>query len=405
MKSFPTKELKIGSYCSSDIYLDQNFLLGSTLVPISEELINALLDWDFLQVFSDGAFLSSLEIQKDKPNYLNENETITFTDKIKAQLKQIDTTTESTIHADKKRIELIKAVYDDCTSYIHAVYTRYTTHKELNVQAISQTMQHFCSFVRNNRPYVFQIAHSSSFAQKDFLISHSMRSTVYAVGIGIELNLPFAKLVELGIACIIHELGMLKIPPQLYMNNRPLTTAQKKQIFKHPILGYDILKSYGFPLSINLAVLEHHEKENGTGYPRKLTGEKTSMLAKIIAVTCSFEALTAPREHREAQSSHEAMIEIVQQSNKSYDATVAKALLNILSFYPIGSYVYLSSGQIGLVINSNKINPKFPLIEIVNSNGKTETRELIQISETTTKITRALTQIEVDDLLKSLKTA
>ena len=77
-------------------------------------------------------------------------------------------------------------------------------------------------------------------------------------------------------------------------------------------------REFDFPLSICLGVLEHHEKENGKGYPRHLAGAGISPYAKIIAVACSFEAITSPRHYKEANSSYEAMVELLKNEGKQY---------------------------------------------------------------------------------------
>ena len=78
---------------------------------------------------------------------------------------------------------------------------------------------------------------------------------------------------------------------------------------------------------IQRAVLEHHEKENGSGYPRHIATDNISTYAKIIAVACAFEASTAPRHYRSARPKDEAMLEILRNSSKQYDENVIKALL------------------------------------------------------------------------------
>ena len=103
------------------------------------------------------------------------------------------------------------------------------------------------------------------------------------------------------------------------------------------------MKGFDFPLSICLGVLEHHEKENGKGYPRHLSGARISPYAKIIAVACSFEAITSPRHYKEAKSSYEAMVELLKNESKQYDETVIKGLLFSLSLFPIGAmFVFLT---------------------------------------------------------------
>ena len=111
-----------------------------------------------------------------------------------------------------------------------------------------------------------------------------MRSTVLAIAIAQHMKeMSISKMTELGVSTILHEIGMLRLPPQIYMTNKPLSPSEKNQIKRHPVLGYSILKDLGFPVAIQLGALEHHETVNGEGYPRRLN-DTISQNAKIISV-------------------------------------------------------------------------------------------------------------------------
>ncbi|MDR1072379.1 MAG: HD domain-containing protein, partial [Treponema sp.] len=139
---------------------------------------------------------------------------------------------------------------------------------------------------------------------------------------------------------------------------------ERKAIFSHPVFSYTILKSFNAPLTICLAGLEHHERENGSGYPQKLTGDKISLYAKIIAVACSYEALTANRPYRDAKDAYSGMYLLLKNEGNQYDSTIVKALLYSLSLYPVGIYVLLSNGKKGQVVDIDPANPFFPIVQI-----------------------------------------
>ena len=139
---------------------------------------------------------------------------------------------------------------------------------------------------------------------------------------------------------------------------------------------------------------------NGSGYPRHVTGDKISIYAKIIAIACSFEAISAPRGYRDERSTFEALIELVRNSNRQYDDTITKALLYSISLYPIGVYVCLSNGKIAQVVDVAEGNPKTPFVQIIDT-GNPETP--FQIDGIKTRIMRVLNKNEVDDMLKAIK--
>ena len=426
MNSFNIEGLKPGTFFTSDVMLDKTFLLLTNSIPLSEGMIKALQDWDFKQVFSDGTLSSSaiatnisqnttdIDIE-ELENSVNSPKSNVTTEKFSAEelnaakkaLENAETIdiddigNEPKIDTEASRLSVVTNIYNDYLNYISYVYTRYATHKELNYEELSSKVKDLCVFIKENRRFVLRILQSTQEPKaKEFLVSHSMRSTVYAITIGMQLRLPLSNLVELGVSCIVHEIGMIRLPPQLYMTERALNASDKKMIFTHPIISYNILQEFEFPLKVCLGALEHHERENGTGYPNHLPSEKISIYAKIIAVACSFEAITAPRHYKNAQSSYEAMVDMLKNNKQFYDENVIKALLYSLSLFPIGGYVYLSNGKIAQVVDVNPENPKNPVVQLV-STVKGAKQDTIQTSDTGIRIVRALNKEECNDVIKA----
>lgn len=399
MNSFNVSELKQNEYFTADVVLDKTFLLLTNSVPVSTVLLNALIDWNFRLVYSNGSIGNTSSINDfvpltppKKSESLISESIFKFDEKVSSEVADSET----------NRLSVVQTVYNEYLNYISALYTRFATHKELNLEEISSTIKQFCIFVKENRRYVLRIQPALDKNNKNFLISHSMRSTVLSITIGLQMRLPLTKLIELGVACLLHEIGMLRLPPQLYLTDRTLTPAEKKQINTHPVISYNILKSYEFPLSICLGVLEHHEKENGLGYPRKIAKDTISLYAKIISVACSFEAITSPRHYKEAQSTHDGMVEMLKNTGNQYDETVIKALLYSLSLFPIGAYVYLTNGKIALVTDVNPENPKNPIVQLLNETNENGEPKIIQTSDAGVKIVRVLDKKEIADIQESL---
>lgn len=409
MNSFATTDLKAGSFFTADAMLDDKFILLNGLTPLTDALLKALADWSFTQIFSSGKITGAgIDSAPKNETQSAENQNTAaksaagVSEKTKLSIEAAEEN-EDIGAMENVRLQTIKKGYREYENYINQIYTRFATHKELNQQEIANVVKDMCTFIKENKRYVLRLSPWLNSKNKDFLTSHSMCSTVFALTIGLQLRLPPAKLIELGTACIVHELGMIRLPPQLYMNENPLSLAQKKAIHTHPILTYNILKEYGFPLSICLAVLEHHEREDGSGYPRKLAGDKISMYAKIISVACSVAAITAPRKYKEAQTIYTAMIEMLKNMGNQYDERIIKALLYSISLFPIGSYVHLASGKIGLIVDTNPLDPKNPFVQILNETEENGKPKIVETGEHGVKIIRVLTQEETVDVVASLK--
>lgn len=453
MDTFNITEIDNNVQFTSDIFLDEKFILWPSRTDFPDKLRQALLEWEFRQVQSAGEIakdIDELALQKDitfedVQDFLNDEEekpkkvlpkletedvSAEFQDEeevapepvveqsatpstsdekldatesvMQKALRLVDEQTAVASSIDNNQLNLVQTVYNEYVRYIFDIYTHYATHKELRLQEISNNVKELCVFINEHRRYMLRVQSPLKDDKRMYLINHAIKSTVLAITIAIQLRMPLAKQVELGVACILHEIGMLKLSPQVYMTNEKLSPAARNTIFTHPLLSYNILKEQGFPLSMCLGVLEHHEKENGVGYPRRLPGAKISIYAKIISVACSFDAITSNRAHREAQSSYDAMVELLRNDGGQYDQNIIKALLFAVSLYPIGAYVFLHNGKIGQVVDVNPLNPKLPILQLVGVKDAQGEPVTVQVGQNV-RIVRTLSRSEVEDLLKSLK--
>ncbi len=394
MNTFNVTDLQDGFFFTENVYLDKKFLLLTPGFPVSADFKRALREWEFLKVFSEGRSTTD-ELER---------KTITLAPDAFDEFEKKDTDTptdEAQSEPSNRTLSQIEKTYDEFQSFISDVYTRYVTRKDLQQQVISDKVKELCDFIRDNKRLVLRIQPSQETRDKNYLVVHSMRSTVFAIVIGMQLKFPIHKLIELGVSCILHEIGMVRLPPQVYMGTKELTAVEKNAIFTHPVISYNILREFSFPLTICLGALEHHERENGGGYPRKLMKEKISLYAKIIAVACSYEAVTAERPYKEARDAYSGIIDIMKNQGKQYDEMVIRALLFSLSLYPIGLFVLLSNDKIGQVIDVNPENPKYPIVQLHGETRADGTAKVVETSEYGVYISRPLTKEEGATLKKS----
>jgi HD-GYP domain-containing protein (c-di-GMP phosphodiesterase class II) len=363
MRNYILKDIPPESFFSKTVYLDPQFILTAPEMPFSSQLIKTLTDWEFREVYSDGepresyvaeAMLSGEEGEQADPGAL-------------------------AAMTDADKIKRAEDFYASFQKYVETLFTRVAIKNELEFKSVAEKIKVACDIVREDRRFLMRAQKNSEPpADQNYLASHTVRSTIIAIIIGTYLKLPAHRLIELGVAALLHEIGMIKLPPQIYLSRRPLNPQERKLILTHPVLSFNLLKSFDFPLVISLAALEHHERENGSGYPQKITGDKISLYAKIIAVACSYEALSTQRPHKEAKNGYTGMLELLKNEGKQYDDTVVRALVFSLSIYPIGLYVLLSSGKKGQVVDINPENPRYPIVQVfgeLTPDGKNKTME------------------------------
>lgn len=157
---------------------------------------------------------------------------------------------------------------------------------------------------------------------------HSEKVSHLSRQIGVAMNLDGEILKELEIAGLMHDIGKIAINENTLNKTGKLTENEFKEIKRHPEIGYHILKSVDAYTNLSDYVLSHHERWDGKGYPRGLSGEEIPLVARIITVADAFEAMTAERPYRKSVSKNEAMIEIRKCSGTQFDPSVVDVFVN-----------------------------------------------------------------------------
>lgn len=386
MTTIPLKDLKADTFYDAPVFIDDSYIILTPETPMTLALIHRLAEWEIREVYTNGKLIDS----DAAPSVTKTAE--------EGEDEGKPTTTKAA--GDRENLSKVSVFYDQFLKYVETVFNRYVTKNEILIKELSDRVKTLCDVILENKRYILRIV-SRATPSSDYLVNHSVRSTVLAIVLGGQLKLPPHRLIELGVAALVHEIGMVRLPRQLYMAGRQLTDTERKSITAHPILGYNILKDKLFPLSICLAALEHHERMNGTGYPRTLGGDKISLYARVIAVACSYDAVTNSRPYREAREGYAGMVDILKNEGKQYDDLVIKALVYSLSLYPIGSYVLLTNAKIGQVIDVNNDNPRYPVVLILGSRTPDGKETIIQTSENGVRILRPITREDAEKIVSS----
>ena len=150
-----------------------------------------------------------------------------------------------------------------------------------------------------------------------------------ACAIGEEMGLPKERVECIKISSTLHDLGKLSVPTEILSKPGPLSEYEIDFLKTHPKAGYEILESIEFPWPIARVILEHHERLDGSGYPKGLKGEQISLEARIIAVSDVVEATASRRPYRASKGIEVALDAIRQGSGIIYDASVVEACVTL----------------------------------------------------------------------------
>jgi HD-GYP domain-containing protein (c-di-GMP phosphodiesterase class II) len=156
----------------------------------------------------------------------------------------------------------------------------------------------------------------------------------YAARIGAGLGLPGHTVRGLRVMGQLIDVGMLQIPRELLWRPGTLSAAEFELVKTHAERGHEALRAIEFPWPVAETVRQHHERLDGSGYPRGLKGEEILLEARIVAVADAVEAMLAQRPHRPALSLSACLEELQSQAGRRYDARVVKAAIKMLRDEP-----------------------------------------------------------------------
>ncbi len=205
----------------------------------------------------------------------------------------------------------------------------------------------------------------------NYLFSHVTNVAILAMIIGKELKLSEKEQKDVGLSALLHDFGMTKINCSIYDKNQALTPEEWLEIKRHPDYSMELLKHSGnFSEEVLRGVHEHHERIDGSGYPRGIKGQDIHLFGKIIAVADVYDACISPRKHRKRMTPYDALKNLLSQPHL-FDIKILKSFVTCMAIYPIGSIVKLNTGEIAKVIGINQGAPFRPEIRIYfDQNGE-----------------------------------
>ena len=200
----------------------------------------------------------------------------------------------------------------------------------------------------------------------DYTFLHSVNVCVLTLIFGLRLGCKEKELRELGLGALLHDIGKIFIPTEIITKPGPLTREEWEIMTRHTSLGFDILrKSQGLSLAAAHISYQHHERYDGTGYPRGLAGEDIHLYARITSICDVFDALTSNRNYRKAYPVHEALEYILGNGNSHVDYHLVSKFTKCVAMYPLGTEVRLSNGTVGIVIGVPPQMPQRPFVRVI----------------------------------------
>jgi len=300
------------------------------------------------------------------------------------EVESLPTEAGMIVREEERKEKAVVDIYDELYEFFAEVLSAAKTDQKFSIDRGVELVAKVI-----DTPSAIESLYRKAIYRKEFKYDsrvHGINVAIFAIKIGEGQEFYTSRYHELGIAALIHDIGMCKIPDEVVNKEGVLTNEEYALIKKHPQFGYDIIfnalgEKYKWLAEV---VSQEQEREGGQGYPRGLLGNEIHEYAKVIGIVDVYEALSHPRPQRKRFLPYEATKVIVNSSKNIFPQKLIKALLTKLSCFPISSYVVLNSKAIGRVVETNEAFPLRPVIEMLydNTGKKLTEKKIVKLQDT-----------------------
>ncbi len=335
----PISELRLGKVISEDIFANTQYPIIFKDTIFSHEHLQVLSAFNIsrVPVYTDGM----------KDGQLNDDKGI-----------------EVAIPAEA--IPTFRRVYNNSVEQFKRAFKNWEAGAKVDIAKARTIILPLLEMVLEDRTIIFDLNEYSN--PKDYLYHHCVGTALISSVIAQKLGYDRGLTIQVAIGGLLADCGMAKIHPRIRDKKTTLTEQEFDEIYKHPIYSYNMVKDLTILKdTMKEAIFQHHERLNGSGYPKGEKIANISIFAQIIAVADVFHAMTCERVYRSKQSSFK-VIEMVNESEfGKFDIKVVQALIDLVADLPIGTIVELSNLERGEVMFVNKFAPTRPLIKLSNT--------------------------------------
>lgn len=213
---------------------------------------------------------------------------------------------------------------------------------------------------------------TSIHSQDSYLFQHSVNVAILAGIMGMAKGMNKQQLEDLGIGALLFDIGMTKMPETIVNQPRTFTDEERKLLESHPMEGFNILRKF-HDISVVSAhcALQHHERFDGSGYPRGLKGKDIHIFGQIVGLADMYDALVSPRPFRKRHTTSEAIEFLFAAGGTYFDHDLIKLFCNHISIYPNATTLLLNTGQTVVVVQNSELALHRPKVRVIlEADGK-----------------------------------
>ncbi len=200
----------------------------------------------------------------------------------------------------------------------------------------------------------------------EYTFTHSVNVMIMMIAMGKQLELDEKQLMNMATGALLHDIGKLRLPQELINKKGTLTAEEMEQVRRHVEYGQEMIQSMAnISIETTQVVTEHHERFDGSGYPKGLQGDEISMGGQMSSIIDVYDAITTERIYADGLDMVTGLRKIYEWSHFLFKDDLVESFIKTMGIYPVGTLVQLNNGLIGVVIESGRQNALRPTVRII----------------------------------------
>lgn len=255
------------------------------------------------------------------------------------------------------------AVYDEASETVKKLFSASLGPQSLSAESVNKLAGEITESVLRNEyaiTILTRIRHSSTYQWE-----HAINCAVLICGFGLYLGLKRDTVEQMTLGALVHDSGVAKVSRGVLEKPGKLTQSEMSMVKKHIVWGIELCKREGYdsPIIIDMTA-NHHERLDGSGYPRGIKEDKISKLAKITAIVDVYDAMTGDRPYKKGEHPLKVFRFLLNKKTQ-FDQSIVQQFIKYLGVHPVGSLVKLSNGKLAVIIEGNRIDPLKPKVKVI----------------------------------------
>jgi HD-GYP domain-containing protein (c-di-GMP phosphodiesterase class II) len=264
----------------------------------------------------------------------------------------------------KTELGSAKAIHGEATRAVTAMIDSLRRGGRLDTPQLETVVDSMVESVFRNREAITWLTRMKT--KDDYVYSHSLGTSVWALVFGRHLGLDRELLKVVSLGAMLLDVGKTRLPTGLLRNPGKPAPDEWKEIRRHVEHGLDVIRAAEkVDARVLTMISTHHERFDGSGYPQGLRGDAIPMLGRIAGIADCYDAMTSQRSYAKAKSTYDAVRELKQLSNSWFQAELVEFFIQAVGVFPTGTLVELNSGEVGVVVGQNagrRLRPEVMLL-------------------------------------------